>query len=278
MQFVDTTNYSLPSQKDAQNQVFGDYTTRDASDYSQAAYNYLIHQQDNALQIALMNYQNRYNSPENQMLLRQAAGINPYSDYSVQGAAASSVGSSPQVRSSGNYAKHLQATQSLVGQLLNSFEVGQKLYDYITYGRDLSKYQVDAAVGRSNVISENVQQEVMKTGQLAWMLGYPGYDQIGESPFGSQFNATTGTKYAAIRRTNAYLDQVKYMIEHLYPSQVERNEALKALDDYRLEMLKGQYGAAVNLNTGNSTADSIIQFLLFMLRDNLRFGFTGRMF
>lgn len=278
MTFTDPTNYQLPNQKSAQEQVFGDYTRKDMSDYSQAAYNYLTHQQDNALQIALMNYMNEYNSPQHQMLQRQLAGLNPYSDYAVQAAASSGVSASPSMHSSGTHAKSVQATMSMVNQLLGSLETGQKIYDYMTYGRDLSKYQLDAAIGRSGILSEQLQQEVMRTGLLQWAAGLPGYEGIADSPYGQRYQAQTHNYAVTEERVEAYKSQINYLVNHLYPSQVERNEALKQLDEQKYGIQDAQYGAVTNIHTGNQTADGILQFLLMMFRESLRFGFTGRMF
>lgn len=272
MTFSDPTNYNLPGAKQAQQQVFGEYSKKDMADYTQAAYNYLTHQQDNALQIALMNYQNQYNSPQNQMLMRQLAGINPYSDYAVQGASSSGVQSSPQMRSSGSYAKQQAQTVNMINTLLGSLETGQKIYDYMTYGRDLSRYQTDAAVGRSGILSEQLQQEVMKTGMLAWSLGYPGYDFVGTSPYGERYAAQTHNYAVQQERVDAYKSQINYLVQHLYPSQVERNEALKQLDEQKYGIQDAQFGSVTRINTGNSTIDGILQFLIMMFRETLHFG------
>lgn len=262
-------------------QAFGPDNTfgrKDWNDTTTAAFNYLVHQQDNALAVDLMNYQNRYNSPQNQMLLRQAAGINPYSDYAVQAGASPNVSSSPAFRSQGTQAKRQQLAMQQIGTFLNSLETGQKIYDYITYGRDLSKYQLDAAIGRSGILSEQIQQEVMRTGMLAWMLGYPGYDAIGNSPYGQRYSAQTQSYEAQQQRVDAYKKQINYLVDNLYPSQKERNEALKQLDEQKYGIQEASYGAVVGINTGNKTADGILQFLILSLRELLHFGFSGRMF
>lgn len=262
-------------------QAFGPDTTMNGQDWSDtetAAFNYLVHQQDNALAVDLMNYQNRYNSPQNQMLLRQAAGINPYSDYAVQAGASPNVSSSPSFRSQGTQAKRDQLANQQIGTFLNALEVGQKITDYMMYGRDLSKYQVDAAVGRSGILSEQLQQEVMRTGMQAWMLGYEGYDPIGASPYGERYQAQTQGYKAQQQRVDAYVKQINYLVDNLYPSQKERNEALKQLDEQKYGIQEASYGAVVGINTGNKTADGILQFLILSLRELLHFGFSGRMF
>ena len=259
-------------------QAFGsdnNLTKRDWSDSTTAAYNYLLHQQDNALQVDLMNYQNRYNSPQNQMLLRQAAGINPYSDYAVQGAVSPGVSSSPVFRSQGTASRKAQATAAQVNSLLNTLETGSKIYDYMVYGRDLSKYQLNAAVGRSQIVSEEVQQALMNTGMQAWTLGYPGYDWIGDSPYGVRYGKQTHNYDVTAARVAAYQKQINYLVDQLYPSQKERNEALKQLDDQKYGIQGAQSGTWIH--TGNPTADGILQFLLMMFRDSIHFGFSGRL-
>lgn len=247
---------------------------RDWTDTTTAAYNYLLHQQDNALQVALMNYQNQYNDPQNQMLRRQVAGINPYSDYAVQGASNPGVSSSPVFRSQGTASRQAQATAAKVNSLLGTLETGSKIYDYMTYGRDLSKYQLSAAVGRSNILSEQVQQELMRTGMMSWMYGYPGYDWVGTSPFGQRYEAQTHNYAVTEERVDAYKSQIAYLVNELYPSQKDRNEALKQLDDQKYGIQEAQTGQWIH--TGNPTADGILQFLLMMFRESFRIGISGR--
>lgn len=252
--------------------------SRDWNDTTTAAYNYLLHQQDNALAVDLMNYQNRYNSPQNQMLLRQAAGINPYSDYAVQAGASPNISSSPSFRSQGTQAKREQINNQRIATFLQSLQTGQQIADYMMYGRDLSKFQVSAAVGRSGVLSEQVQQELMRTGLMAWQLGYEGYEGIGSSPYGQRYQAQTQGYVAQQERVEAYKKQINYLVDQLYPSQKERNEALKQLDDQKYGIQEASYGAVTTIHTGNQTVDGILQFLLMALRDMMHFGFSGKMF
>ena len=274
MQFSDPTNYNLGSPTQAQNQVFGEYTKKDMNDYSQAAYNYLMHQQDNALQVALMNYMNDYNSPQHQMLMRQAAGLSPYSGETTQ-AAAFGGSASPQFRSNGTYAKQVQNTMAAVNSLLGLAESATKIYDYMTYGRDLSKLNVAQAQGQSNLISEKVQQAVWQTAWQGYLLGAEGYEGLGKSPQGTRYGAETGLtqERSSLARSQVALngkrvDQIEWLINNLYPEQKERQIALRALDEARLGILNGQYGAIMNINTGNSTADGILKLILMFFRDN----------
>lgn len=278
MTFSDPTNYQLPGAKHAQQQVFGEYSKKDIADYSQAAYNYLTHQQDNALAIALMNYQNQYNSPQNQMLLRQQAGINPYSDYAVQAGASANMAASPAVRSNSNYVKQQQANAQKINTFMQALETGTKIADYMIYGRDLSKYQLDAAIGRSGILSEQLQQEVMRTGQMAWYLGYPGYEQIGSSPYGKLQSAQTHNYAVNEERVKAYKSQIDYLVKELYPAQKDQIVAKQQLEEQKYGIQDAQYGAVTRINTGNATVDGILQFLLMSFRDLLRIGITGRMF
>lgn len=274
MEFADPTNYSLGSPKQAQQDVFGSYTKKDMNDYSQAAYNYLMHQQDNALQVALMNYMNQYNSPQHQMLMRQAAGLSPYSGESVQ---ASPFGgsASPSFRSNGTYARNLQQTMNAVNTLLGLADSATKIYDYLTYGRDLSKINVANATGQSNLTAEKVQQAIWQTAWQGYLLGAPGYEGLGSSPQGTRYGAETGLTQnrsslatSQVALNGKRIDQIEWLINNLYPEQKERQIALRKLDEARLGILNGQYGAIMNINTGNSTADGILKLILMFFRDN----------
>lgn len=279
MQFTYTPQ-SLPQSKNNTwtTQAFGQQNNLGRSDWTDttaAAYNYLLHQQDNALQVALMNYQNQYNDPQNQMLRRQVAGINPYSDYAVQGASSPGVSSSPVFRSQGTASRQAQATAAKVNSLLNTLETGSKIYDYMTYGRDLSKYQVNAAIGRSKILAEQSEQELLRTGMMSWTYGYPGYEWIGSSPFGERYAAQTHNYAVIEERVDAYKRQINYLVNELYPSQKDRNDALRQLDEQKYGIQEAQTGQWIK--TGNPTADGILQFLLMMFRDSIRIGITGRL-
>lgn len=267
MTFTDPTNYSLPSPNAAQNQVFGDHTRRDMSDYSQAAYNYLTHQQDNALQIALMNYMNDYNSPQHQMLQRQLAGINPYSDYNVASGAQANIASSPQMRSTGAFAKGTQQVMSAVNSLLNAGQAAMKVYDYMNYGEDTSRFNRDYALNKAGLTGTQAESAILQNRWLAWLTGQTNEEntdpyKVGESPQAERYLGQTALNRSQNALTRGRLDQVEYLINHIYPTQESRNKALQALDEYRLEILHSENDAVLSINTGWDFADNFLMFFL----------------
>lgn len=251
-------------------QAFGSdnsLNSRDWSDTTTAAYNYLMKQQDNALQVALMNYQNRYNSPQNQMLLRQAAGINPYSDYSMQGAANPGVTAPQNMRSQGTWSRNFQQGMNAVSQLMNTIKTARDTYDYARYGADMSATQLEAEKWRKNLLIQQGDAASLENMWKRYLIGVGDTDLSG-SPRGQQYKTQTDAKLAAI-------DRVRQMAS-LIDDQEARYKALTALDDYRLQMLKGQNDAILSIDTGFGGLDSFLKALLMFLENSV--SFSGKMF
>lgn len=240
---------------------------KDWSDTTSAAYNYLMKQQDNALQIALMNYQNRYNSPQNQMLLRQAAGINPYADYSVQAAANSGVTAPQNMRSQGTWSRNFQQGMNAVSQLMNTIKTARDTYDYAKYGAEMSATQLESEKRRKNLIIQQGDAASLENMWKRYLLGVSDTDLSG-SPRGQQYQSQTDAKLAAI-------DRVRQMAS-LIDDQEARYKALTALDEYRLQMLKGQNDAILSIDTGLSGLDSFLKALLMFLENSV--SFSGKLF
>lgn len=114
---------------------------------SEMAYNYLMKQQDNALMVALMNYQNEYNTPLQQMLRRQQAGINPYAEFGVQNSA-SFTPAQTQFKA-GASARNLQAATGVLDGILNTVTKVRDIYDYARYGKDISYFKRGIAQNQS---------------------------------------------------------------------------------------------------------------------------------
>lgn len=260
MQFTDTTNYNLGNSRQAQQSVFGNYSRRDMSDYTQAAYNYLMHQQDNALQIALMNYQNRYNSPTNQMLLKQAAGLSPYSDGQSL-AASPSVNAPQRFQSSGTMSKSIQAANSTINNLMSALHTGKEIFDYAKYGKSTSAFNMMHAQQRA------YQSSIESEWQRYLLEGYnPGLES------GSRKELIHNGPRAQMFKSQYDLNQLRYRqleaIIKMIPDQQARTRALEELERYKLQMMKGQNDAILNIHTGNDTLDSVLKAVSFYMINN----------
>lgn len=246
-------NDTLGSAKSAQNAVFGDYTRRDMNDYSTAAYNYLMKQQEQAYNLELWNLQNQYNSPAEQMKRFQDAGLNPNLIYQQQNtAAAPQAASAASFRPQNTAQKHYANALDTIGQVMQTIKAARDTYDYMKYGAETSAWN-------KNLSMERAQAQSLENKWNSFLLGLGDYENspISGSPRATMYRYQMDTQYQRF-------EQLKAVVKGL-PDQYARTRALKALDDYRLQILNGQYGAIMNINTGSQGIDSFLRMLGFYL-------------
>lgn len=245
---------TLMPQKEAQQQVFGDYTRRDMADYSSAAYNYLMKQQEQAYNLELWNLQNQYNHPSEIMKRYQDAGLNPNLIYQQQNAAQSpSSASAVSFRSGGIMSRSAQNALNAIGQIMNTVKAARDTYDYMRYGREEHAWQRNLTMQRS-------QAQALENYWNSYLLGM---DMQGEnSPIPGSPRARM-YQFQLDTQEQRYL-QLKAVVATI-PDQQARTRALEALDKYRLQIMQGQYGALMQINTGSSGLDSFLRMLGFYL-------------
>lgn len=245
-------NDSLPGAREAQRQVFGEVSHRDMADYSAAAYNYLMKQQEQAYNLELWNLQNEYNSPAAQMKRYQDAGLNPNLIYSQQNtAAAPQAASATGFRSAGTAAKHFQNGMNMIGQIMQTVKSARETYDYMKYGRAEHSW-------RNSLLAYQGANASLENDWLQWFMGRDPEGNIVTpgTPRRRLFETQLDTKSAEYERVKA--------LTSIIPDQQARTQALKALDDYRLQMLQGQNDAVLNIHTGNETVDSWLKVLIYL--------------
>lgn len=64
-------------------------------------------------------------------------------------------------------------------------------------------------------------------------------------------------------RIAAQISQLETLVNMIYPSQKQANEARSALDDYKKQVLAGQKDVILQIDTGDQTADAILKGVLF---------------
>lgn len=243
---------TLPGRKEAQIQAFGSYQGRnDMADYSSAAYNYLMKQQEQAYNLELWHLMNEYNSPAAQMKRYQDAGLSPWLIYGQSNEApAPASASAPSFRSAGTMSRGIQNGISAIGQIMNTVKAARETYDYVKYGRTQQSF-------RSSLLGSQAEGQ-----QLAnrWEYYLQGSDPGGVTP-----SSPKATMYRFQMQTQEQrFEQLKAIIKTI-PDQNERTQALTALDQYRLKILHGQNDAILNINTGNSTLDGFLRILGYWL-------------
>lgn len=243
---------TLPGARDAQEQVFGKYQGRtDMSDYSSAAYNYLMKQQEQAYNLELWNLMNEYNSPSAQMKRYQDAGLSPWLIYGQSNATSSPASASAAAfRPGGTMAKGVQAGISAVGQIMNTVRAARETYDYMKYGRTQQSF-------RTALIGGQAEAQHLAN---SWNFYLQGQDPSGVTP-----DSPKARMYSYQMDTQAQrFEQIKAVIESI-GDQRARTRALEELDKYRLQILRGQNDAILNIHTGLPGLDSFIRLLGYWL-------------
>ena len=250
---------TLGSPRQAQLQVFGDYTRRDMNDYSTAAYNYLQKQQEQAYNLELWNLTNQYNSPEAQMKRFQDAGLNPNLIYSQQNTAQSPASSSAaSFRPQNSAQKGMANAISMIGQVMNIVRTARETYDYMKYGRTASSLENQLNEQRIGLLS---RQETAQMLQNDWTQFLQGRTELD-----SNAPAVRMYKYQTDVQQQRY-EQLKALV-NMIPDQQARQRALKQLDDERLSILKSQTGFITNFDTGHPEFDSFFKMLAFFVMNS----------
>lgn len=268
MEFIDnitpTFDQYLPTQLEAQNRWMVGKNTRTADNYNQWAQLYY----PNAFQVAMLNYQNEYEHPLQQMLRYQQAGLNQYAFQPSQSASGSQ-GSKP-----GSELPRQQLNQQKISNALKAvstvsqaMSVAQEIYDYINFGKGISEnnllmtqYNSEAAYYKALEASSNAKWTQF------WNEGVDNGTEVGtlisDSPRAKYMQSSTN-------RINAQISQLNALVDIIYPSQSAANSARAALNLYQKELMQGNYDAILKINTGNATLDAIFKMLALKLLQNL---------
>lgn len=258
--------------KDLQSQYFGTNTRRDMADYSQAALQIKLKELENQFNLDVWNMQNAYNTPAAQMARYQDAGLNPNLIYGQSNTAGDiKSASAAQPRSSGNYGKMAQVGMNAISQMISAARTAREMYDYMSYGRDISKFQKQAAfydAARSGVQANQSDLEYMWT---RYIMGQPllptdsdalqqaeATAKMKASPRGQLYESQLQTQEQRYRQLKGVADMI--------PDQRARQQVLKQLEDYRLEILQGQNDFILDIDTPLGDGfDSFIKMLMYLI-------------
>lgn len=239
----------------------GKYSSRDWSDVKTAAYNYLLKQQEQAFNLELWNLQNEYNSPKAQMARYQDAGLNPNLIYSQQNqASAPSPASASSFRSTGNYNKGMQAGLQAIGRVMETVKAAVDTYDYWKYGRQGSSLANQVSEWRTRLLSSQESAQTLANDWNMWLQGRRDFDP--NAPGVKMYRTQTEAKEAGI-------DQIRQLISASVTGEA-RTRALEQLDDYRLQILKGQNAAVLNIHTGlGDSFDGFLKAMIYLAMSKL---------
>ena len=254
-------NDTLGDAKQAQESVFGSYTKKDMNDYSTAAYNYLMKQQEQAFNLQLWNLQNEYNSPLAQMQRYSEAGLNPNLIYGQQNVASSPASASaPSFRPGGTLNKGIQSGLNAIGQLMNTVKAAVDTYDYWKYGRQASSLANQNAEWRQRLLSSQETAQMLENDWNMWLQGRRELDPT--APGAKMYQTQQEAKAAQV-------DQIRQLIDASLTGQARTN-ALRELDSYRLKILQGQNSAVLNIHTGlGDNFDGFLKAMIYLAMSKL---------
>lgn len=244
-------------QVNIQKQAFGPEwkpTRKDMSDYSAAAYNYMMKQQEQAYNLELWNLQNEYNTPAAQMARYQDAGLNPNLIYSKDNMASSpAAASAAQFRPQGAHARSVAQAASMINQIVNVVKTARDTFDYMKYGREQHAWENNLLIQRGQAqANENLWNDY-----LLGRLHPETAAAIALSPKGSMYEYQKETARMNYERLVAICKMI--------PDQQARLNALRQLDEKRGEIMNGQYDFILHgFDTGNETLNSFLRmFMMF---------------
>lgn len=229
----------------------------------------------NAFQAALLNYQNEYERPVNQMLRYQEAGLNPYS-YQHQQSASGSQGAQikPSTDNQEMSLKRVQTMMNGVSSLSSALGAAKEIYDYINFGVEQQGYRTSILASQSEAAN---YEALLKGSDLNWQrywnqgvdLPVTYYDSNGQKhDFLPSHSPRAKYMQESTSRLRAQIAQLSYMVNTLYPSQTAANEARAALTNYLQEIEAGKNQAVLNINTGHKDLDAVLRFIVYLLKDN----------
>lgn len=235
---------------------FGYNGRRDMADYSQAALQIKLKELENQFNLDVWNMQNEYNTPAAQMLRYQDAGLNPNLIYGQSNMAGDiKTASAAQPRSSGNYARNLQASTQIVGQMLQAMRTGKEMFDYVKYGMPMGRYQSETARAEMYTAASRRTLAQLDADWAQFLANGP-----------SEFDWEKTPKYKLWKSQKDSIDtstnRVKALIG-LIGDQQAREQALKAIDDYRLKIMEGQNDAVLNINTKYDWLNQVLRFVAY---------------
>lgn len=269
MQFVDTVTPSGFNYQDRVNtltelgsdspfahlDLFGKRAEQTARDYLSMYY-------QNAWNAAMLNYQNEYNSPLQQMIRYQEAGLSPWQvtdsgNMSSSPAAAAPKGSAAV---SDSTASGLSAVFQGVSSVSTALKTAQQIYDYIKYGRDISANEKEASHWNAIFAQYRAGNEGLENDWLKyWNLGQgENFPQASSSPRAQYMAESTQQKTSQIKQLEALVDTI-------YPSQKSANAARAALTEFQKQILEGQKGAILQINTGYPLLDAVLKMVGFWI-------------
>ena len=253
---------SLPDAKQAQMDVFGSYSKKDMTDYSAAALNYLMKQQEQAYNLQLWNLTNEYNSPAAQMHRYQDAGLNPNLIYGQQNTASVPQAASASSFRSGNVAARKQQNAiNALGQLQSIVHQAKDIYDYAKYGTTLRSGEILQQGAQTRLLGAQYDARYLENLWQNFLIGNQDSEDYSQSLRGKAFTLEQESKQQAMARVKA--------LAAMIPDQQARTQALKALDDERLKIMGGQNDAILNIHTGNETVDSWLRALMYFAMSKL---------
>lgn len=251
-----------------QRRYFGESTSTDMSDYSQAALELRMKELENQFNLDVWNLNNEYNSPTAQMQRYQDAGLNPNLIYGQQNtASAPGSASMASIHPTNPQSKKQQRAIEAVNAMINVARSARETYDYLEYGEDISKYQEQSAFYNSGISREKADQAVLESMWQRYLMGSP----LGEDVSSRLETSPRGQLYQhQVDLADQRYQQVKGLVD-MIPDQKARTQVLEQLERYRLNIMQGQNDFILNIHTGLGEGfDSFVKMLCYLAVSRLQ--------
>lgn len=239
----------LGTPREAQNQVFGGYTRRDMNDYSTAAYNKLLKDQEQAFTVDMWNLMNEYNSPYSQMQRYQEAGLNPNLIYSQQNTTSQpGTPSAAQFRPANTGSKHAQNQINMIGKIMDTVKTARDTYDYLQYGAETNRWKMISSQEQALGLKlDNAWQDYLLHGDN---MIYGDSTRLPFGPAAKRYKAQSDLigKQGDVAYWN--YKRLEYLVQNVMPQTKEAQESLKKLRDQQWEIMNGKFGAINSMDFG----------------------------
>lgn len=269
-------------------------------DSTKFAYEQLAQREANAFNVAMMNYQNQYNSPLEQMKRYQEAGINPYQQGAIQSVQSQSPAGSGAARGTSSAAQaaagKLNAISNFVGEAFNIVsgiagikkQVQQMKYNEEAFPIMINRlrYQTENENLKGFLSELGLNQGTLNLVSLAYDLGVP-IDEIPWMTYGPQVKGTsfgfdhgfTSKWFDKIReaphgklisstlglrnaeKLNKAVERLNTVADTMYINQKRRTEKENTRRMGAQADISEWTADALDI-TGNATFDKILVFLL----------------
>lgn len=239
-------------------------------------FNYWMQQQQQATDLELWNLQNEYNSPKNQMLRYQQAGLNPNLIYSQSNTASSPASSpSPIPAKATNFKAQntlgaLDSAGRIISGLNNVLGQVQQTYDYAKYGMQNSELR--NRLLRNQIINTQLQGDALDRQNFVQKILAGEFGPVDKVFFDAHQGDGSVMRASDIPLIARYLNQnelvaeqvekINKYLDEMFPVEKSYMESGTSLRRSEKEWNENIRGFVNSINTGIPWLDMLIKAIM----------------